>query len=118
MNALGLRRLLIVRKPGETDRALGMRLALSIPVALYPLLFVGMLLARVGGEAGAGLSLAYWLFIGVWEWAYLAPAIGWALAKPHREMASGLALGGIIIAIANGAALGIGMYLGVTQWAQ
>ena len=95
-----------------------MRLAASIPVALYPLFIVGMLVARVGGEAGMLLSLMFWLFIGIWEWSYLAPAVGWALLKNHRELAKGLALGGIIIAIANGAAWGIGMFLGVTQWAQ
>ena len=116
--ALALQRLLIVRKPGEKDRSLGMRIAASVPVALYPLLFVGMLLFRVGGEAGLGLTLAFWLFIGVWEWLYLAPAIGWALAKKHPEIAKGLALGGVIIGVTNAAAWGIGMYLGVRQWAQ
>ena len=115
---LALQRLFTVRKPGEKDRSLGMRLALSVPVASYPLLFAGMLLARVGGESGLGITLFFWLFIGAWEWLYLAPAIGWALVKKHPEMAKGLALGGVIIAITNGAAWAMGMYLGVRQWAQ
>ena len=115
---LRAQRLFFVRKVGETDRSLGMRVAFSLPVALYPLLFLGMLLARVGGEAGLVLSLAFWLFIGVWEWLYLGPAIGWALTKKHVETAKGLTLGGLIIAITNGVAWGIGMYMGVRQWVQ
>jgi hypothetical protein len=119
MNAsLALRRLLFVRRPDEKDKALGMRLAASIPVALYPLAIVGMVLARVDGEAGLLISLGFWLLIGAWEWLYLAPAIGWALAKKHHELAKGLALGGLIIVIANGAAWGVGAYLGMKQWAQ
>ena len=113
-----VRHLLLVRKPGEKDKSLGMRIAASIPVALYPLVFLVMLLARVDPEGGMVIALAFWLFIGIWEWLYLAPAIGWALLKRRMEIAKGLALGGFLIAIANVGAWGIGYFLGVRQWAQ
>ena len=113
---LALQKLIVLRRPGEKDMSLGMRVAALIPVAMSPLAFAGMLLAHVGGEAGMLLTVMYWLFIGIWQWLYLAPAIGWALSTHRRDMAKGLALGGLIISIANATAWGIGMYLGVTQW--
>ena len=113
---LALQNLVVIRRPGEKDMSLGMRLAALIPVAMCPLAFAEMLLARVGGEAGMLLTVVYWLLVGVWEWLYLAPAIAWALATHRRDMANGLALGGLIIALTNATAWGIGMYLGVTQW--
>jgi hypothetical protein len=41
-----------------------------------------------------------------------------AKVKKHPEIAKGLALGGGIISLTNGLAWGVGMYLGVRQWAQ
>src|SRR5258707_90795 len=84
------RRLFSWRRPGEGDRRLGIRLAVSAPLLVYMALFFGMLAWRVEGEAGLGLTLAYWLFIGLAQLIYIVPCIVVAAWRHRPELAKGL----------------------------
>jgi hypothetical protein len=106
-----IRRLFRWRRPGEPDLRFGMRLALSGPILFYVVVLLGMLAAQVEGEAGLGLTLAYWLFIGVSQLLYLAPGIAIAVWRGQRTVAKGLALGGVIIAAVDALAWIIGVYV-------
>jgi hypothetical protein len=96
---------------GESDARFGRRLALYGPIAFYALLFLVLMLAQVEGEAGLGLTLAYWLFIGVSQLAYLVPGIALALVMKRRGVAAGLAQGAGLVAALNGIAWVVGYYV-------
>ena len=106
-----VRRLFAWRRPGESDRRLGVRLAVSAPLFGYVALFVGLLAWRVDGETGLGLSLAYCLFIGLAQLIYLIPCIVVAAWRRRPNMAKGFAIGGGIIAGADLVAWGLGVYV-------
>jgi hypothetical protein len=58
-------KLFAFRRPSETETQFGGRLALSGPILCYTALLLGMLIWRVEGEAGLGMTFMYWLFIGL-----------------------------------------------------
>jgi hypothetical protein len=89
----------------------GVRLAISLPLLFYTGFLLVMLAGRVEGEAGLGLTLAYWLFIGLAQLIYLIPAIAVALWRKRSQVAKGLAIGGAIIAIVDAVAWVLGVYV-------
>jgi hypothetical protein len=99
------------RRPGEADLRFGVRLAVSGTILFYPVLLLGMLVGRVEGEASLGLTLAYWLFIGLSQLIYLIPAIVIAAWRGRPTVAKGLALGGAIIAAVDAIAWAVGVYV-------
>jgi hypothetical protein len=99
-----------LRRPGEGDRRLGVRLALSAPIIVYMAMFVVMFFF-VDGESGLGVTLAYWLLIGLAQLIYLVPTIAIVAWRGRTDLAKGLALGGGIIAAADLAAWGLGVYV-------
>jgi hypothetical protein len=101
-----------LRRKGEADGRFGVRMALSGPLLFYFLLFVVMIVFRVEGEAGLGLTLSYWLFIGAAQCVYLVPAVALALLRSRRQVAWGLIRGGGIIAVVNLVAWGLGLWIG------
>jgi hypothetical protein len=107
------RSFLAFRRPGESDSRLGMRLAILGPILCYLLLGVALVALGGEGEAGLGMALSYWLFIGVSQCVYLIPGICVALLTRHSGIAWGLLRGGGIIAVINVLAWGIGLYIGV-----
>jgi hypothetical protein len=98
-------------RAGESDRRFGRRLALYGPIAAYVGLLLVLIVARVEGEAGLGLTLSYWLFIGVSQLAYILPAIGMALWLKRRGVAVGMIQGAGLVALLNAVAWFIGYYL-------
>jgi hypothetical protein len=106
-----LRQFLSWRRPHETDAQFGFRLAISLPLLFYIAFLLLMLAGRVDGEAGLGVTLAYWLFIGLAQLIYLIPAIGVAIWRRRSGVAKGLAIGGAIIGIVDVVAWVLGVYV-------
>ena len=96
---------------GESDPRFGRRLALYGPIAFYVLLLLVLIVVRVEGEAGLGLTLSYWLFIGVSQLAYILPAIGVALWLKRRGVAVGMIQGAGLVALLNAVAWFVGYYV-------
>jgi hypothetical protein len=75
-------------------------------------LTIALIVFGVEGEAGLGLTLSYWLFIGLSQCLYLIPAIGVAVVTKRPQVAWGLVRGGGIIAVVNVVASVLGRYIG------
>lgn len=99
------RSVLTLRRPGEADGRLG---CASRFLGLYLLLVVALIILRVEAEAGLGVTLAYWPFIGVPQCVYVSAAL---LAR-RTGIAWGLLRGAGIIAAINVVAWGIGLWIG------
>jgi hypothetical protein len=104
---------LALRRDGETDASLGVRIALTSPILGYFVLVAGMLAFHVAGEAGLALFFIYWLYIGICQWVYLVPLLAFAFATRRNQLALGVIKGGAIIGAANLVAWAIGLRLGV-----
>ena len=98
-------------RAGESDTRFGMRLALYGPLVFYLVLVALLIVLQVEGEAGLGLTLSYWLFIGVSQLIYLIPSIVVAIVISRRQVAWGMARGAGVVAILNAGAWFIGYYL-------
>ena len=98
-------------RAGEDDRRFGVRLALYGPLAFYVVLAASLAIFQVEGEAGLGITLMYWLFIGVSQVVYLIPGIGVALIAKRRGLAWGMVRGAGIIAVLDGVAWLVGYYV-------
>jgi hypothetical protein len=98
-------------RPGESDVRFGVRLALYGPIAFYVFLWIGLIVLQVDGESGLGLTLMYWLFIGVSQLVYLIPCIVAAFVVKRPGVAWGMVRGAGVIAALDGVAWLIGYYV-------
>lgn len=95
---------------GDLQVRFGQKLALYGPLAFFALLVIGILSFRTEAEAALGLTMSFWLFIGVVQLLYLIPAMALSFFIGRRRLALGLLQGGGLIAFVNAVAWVIGYY--------